>query len=196
MGHYATPPYNPNELVFVIPNYIKLRYNSCMPESSTLSKEEKDLVIWSAPSRPFKRRNKDFYVTVIAMAAVTGIVLFLIEGWLPVILVISLVFLFYVMATVEPEVIEYRITNLGIRIAGKLTDWNIMGRFWFTKRLDNELLVIETRTLPGRLELVITPEIKEKIRKELAEYLTHEEVPASNIDKAANWFSNKVPGMK
>jgi hypothetical protein len=167
-----------------------------MPESSTLSKEEKDLVIWSAPSRPFKRRNKDFYVTVIAMAAVTGIVLFLIEGWLPVILVISLVFLFYVMATVEPEVIEYRITNLGIRIAGKLTDWNIMGRFWFTKRLDNELLVIETRTLPGRLELVITPEIKEKIRKELAEYLTHEEVPASNIDKAANWFSNKVPGMK
>lgn len=161
------------------------------------SKEvEKDLVVWTAPARPFKRRNKDFYVTVFAMAAVTSLILFLIEGWLPVVLVISLVFLFYVMATVEPQNIEYKVTTKGIKIAGSLTDWNVMGRFWFTRRLDNELLVIETRTLPGRLELVIKEDVKEKIKKELGEYLTHEEIPASNLDKAANWFSNKVPGIK
>ncbi len=171
-----------------------------MPEASTLPKEaeepEKDLVIWIAPARPFKRRNRDFYVTVGAMAAVTGLVLFLIEGWLPVILIISLAFLFYVMATVEPEKIEYKITNKGIKIAGRLTNWEGMGRFWFTKRLDNELLVIETRSLPGRLELVINEQIKEGIKKELKEYLTHEEIPASNLDKATNWFSKKMPGIK
>ena len=157
---------------------------------------EKDLVIWTAPARPFKRRNKDFYITIFAMAAVTALVLFLIEGWLPVILVISLVFLFYVMATVEPENIEYKITNKGIKIAGRLNDWGGLGRFWFTKRLDNELLVIETRALPGRLELVINAAIKDQIKEKLGEYLVHEEIPASGIDKAANWFSNKVPGMK
>jgi hypothetical protein len=157
---------------------------------------EKDLVTWTAPARPFKRRNRDFYVTVLAMAGVTALVLFLIEGWLPVILVISLVFLFYVMATVEPENIEYKITNKGIKIAGRLNEWSNMGRFWFTKRLDTELLVIETRTLPGRLELVVKPEIKDQIKKSLDEYLVHEEIPASGIDKAANWFSKKMPGIK
>ncbi len=169
-----------------------------MPAQSTLPKEEpeKDLVIWTAPARPFKRRSRDFYVTVIAMAAVAGVVLFLIEGWLPVVLVISLVFLFYVMSTVEPQNIEYKITNKGIKIAGNLTGWEIMGRFWFTKRLDNELLVIETRSLPGRLELVVNPDIKDQIKKGLSDYLVHEEVPASNLDKAANWFSKRMPGMK
>ncbi len=169
-----------------------------MPTPNTLPKEEleKDLVIWTAPARPFKRRNRDFYVTVMAMAGVTGLVLFLIEGWLPVILVISLVFLFYVMATVEPENIEYKITNKGIKISGKLNEWSGMGRFWFTKRLDNELLVIETRALPGRLELVIKMEIEEEIKKALGDYLVHEEIPASNIDKASNWFSKKMPGIK
>ncbi len=169
-----------------------------MPAQSTLPKEEaeKELVVWTAPARPFKRRNRDFFVTVIAMAVVAGLVLFLIEGFLPVILIISLVFLFYVMATVEPQNIDYKITNKGINIAGKLTDWNTMGRFWFTTRLDSELLVIETSTLPGRLELVVNSEVKAQIQKALSDYLTHEEIPASNLDKAANWFSKKMPGNK
>src|SRR5690348_11084601 len=97
----------------------KLRYTKpSMPETSTLSKEtEKDLVVWTAPARPFKRRTRDFYVTIFAMAAVTGLVLFLIDGFLPVILIISLVFLVYVLSTVEPENIQYKITNLGIKMA-------------------------------------------------------------------------------
>src|SRR5579859_4368652 len=148
-----------------------------VPSTSPQTDPEKDLVVWMAPARPFKRRNKDFYVTVAAMAGVTALVLFLIEGWLPVILVISLVFLFYVMSTVEPENIEYKITTKGIKIAGHLNDWAGMGRFWFTKRLDNNLLVIETRALPGRLELVIKPELEEQIKKEMTKYLTYEEVP-------------------
>ncbi len=168
-----------------------------MPEA-TVSPEipEKDLVVWTASARPFKRRNRDFYVNILAIAGLTGIVLFLVDGFLPVILIISIVFLVYVLSTVEPENIEYKVTNYGIKIAGRLTDWNMMGRFWFTKRLDNELLVIETRVLPGRLELVVNPEIKEKLKKEMSEYLKHEEIPASNLDKAANWFSKKMPGLK
>lgn len=165
-----------------------------MPESTIVT--EKDLVVWTAPSRPFKRRNRDFYITLLAMAGITCLVLFLIEGWLPVILVISLVFLFYIMATVEPENIEYKITDKGIKIAGTLTTWNQMGRFWFTKRLDNNLLVIETKSLSGRLELVINTEVKDQIKKELGKYLVEEEIPASNIDKAANWVSKKMPGIK
>ena len=169
-----------------------------MPASTlpTESDVEKDLVIWTAPARPFKRRNREFYITVLAMAGITGLVLFLIDGFMPVILIISLVFLFYVMATVEPENIEYKITDKGIKIAGKLTEWNVMGRFWFTKRLDSKLLVIETATLPGRMELVIREDLENQIKENLSKYLKHEEIPASNLDKAVNWFSQKMPGIK
>lgn len=154
---------------------------------------EKDLLTWTAPARPFKRRDREFYLTLIAIAGIIGLVLFLIEGFMPVILIVSLVFLFYVLSTVEPENIEYKITNKGIKIVDKRTDWGLMNRFWFSRRLDNELLIVETLGLPGRMELVINPGDKEEIRKALSAYLIEEEAPPSFLDKAANWFAKKLP---
>lgn len=176
-------------------------YNSLnMPENQPLERTlktkneiERDLVTWIGPSRPFKKRNKEFYITVIAMAAVVGFILFLVDGWLPVVLLISLIFLFYVMSTVPPEDIEYKITNKGIKVAGRRTEWQAMGRFWFTKRFDNDLLVVETYAIPGRLELVVNQEKKEEIQNKISEFLTHEEVSPSFIDKASNWFSKRIP---
>lgn len=156
--------------------------------------QEKDLLTWMAPGRPFKRRNREFYVTIIAIAAIVGLVIFIAEGWVPVILLISLIFLFYIMSTVEPDPVEYAITNRGIKVAGKRTDWEIMGRFWFSKRFDSELLIIETAILPGRLELVINEEVKEKITENLSKYLLHEEAPPSWLDRLANTLSKRLPG--
>lgn len=154
---------------------------------------EKDLVAWTAPARPFKRRDREFYITIIAIAGIVGLVLFLIEGFMPVILIISLVFLFYVLSTVEPENIEYKITNKGIKVVDKRTDWALMSRFWFSRRFDSELLVIETWGLPGRMELVINLQDKEEIRKALSSYIVEEEASPSYLDRAANWFSKKLP---
>jgi hypothetical protein len=182
-----------------------------MPKESTLKEEEganenearpvvvrreaeRDLVTWLAPARPFKRRDREFYVTIIAIAAIVGLILFLVEGWMPVILIVSLVFLFYVMSTVEPENIEYKITSKGIKVAGKRTDWEFLVRYWFSRRFNNELLVLESFNLPGRIELVIDSAKKEEIKKSLAPYLPEEEAPPSYLDKAANWFAGKLPG--
>ena len=155
---------------------------------------ERDLATWQAPARPFKRRNKEFYVTIVAIAAIVGLVLFLVEGFMPVILIVSLVFLFYVLNTVEPEEIEYKITSKGIKVADKRTGWGVMIRFWFSRRFDNELLVVETLTLPGRMEFVVNPEQKENIKKALLKYLPQEKASPSSLDKAADWFSKKLPG--
>ncbi|KKP31069.1 MAG: hypothetical protein UR20_C0044G0007, partial [Candidatus Woesebacteria bacterium GW2011_GWE2_31_6] len=75
---------------------------------------EKDLVTWTAPGRPFKRRDKQFYLTTISIVGLVSLIIFLAEGAMPVILIISLVFLYYVMSTVPPENIEYKITNKGV----------------------------------------------------------------------------------
>jgi hypothetical protein len=157
---------------------------------------EKTLFSWNAAARPFKKRDKDFWVTVIAIVGIAGLILFLVEGYMPVILIISIVFLFYILNTVEPGIIEYKITNKGVRVVDKMNDWNSLSRFWFTRRFNNDLLVFEAFTLGGRLELVINSKDKERIKKELSKYLVEEEAPPSGLDKAANWFSQKLPGNK
>lgn len=154
---------------------------------------EKDLFSWKAPGRPFKRRDREFWIKVLAIAGIAGLILFIIEGLMPVILIISLIFLFYILSTVEPDVIDYKITNKGIKIADKRTAWGLLTRFWFSKRFNSELLIFETPVLPGRLELVINPKDKTAIRKALSAHLPEEEASPSNMDKAANWFSKKLP---
>lgn len=163
-------------------------------QESTLKPElEKDLVTWIAPARPFKRRDKQFYVTTTSIAGMVCLILFLAEGAMPVILIISLIFLYYVMSTVAPQDLEYKITNKGIKVGGRRTEWQFLGRFWFGKRFDSELLVLETKTIPNRMELVIKTEVKEDIEKNLKDYLVHEEISPSNLDKAVDWFSKKLP---
>lgn len=154
---------------------------------------EKELLVWTAASRPFKKRDRQFWVTTGVVLSVIGLILFLVEGVMPVILIISLVFLFYILTTVDPGTIEYKVTNKGVRIAGRLTVWNDLIRFWFTNRLDTNLLVIETVSVPGRVEMIITQDLKEKVKKELSKYLPQEEVVPGYFDKAINWVSQRLP---
>lgn len=156
---------------------------------------EKILFSWSAPARPFKRRDRDFWVTVTVISIVVGLILFFSEGFMPVILIISIIFLYYILSTVEPETIEYKITTRGIKMDDKPNTWDSLGRFWFTKRFNDELLVLEAYTLGGRLELVIKSGDKEKIKSALSKYLLHEEASPSYVDKMSNWASKKLPGM-
>jgi len=167
------------------------------PQAVVVRREpERVLVTWTAPARPFKRRDRQFYVTTFAIAGIVSLILFLAEGIMPVILIISLVFLYYVLSTVQPEEIEYKITTKGVKIAAKLTEWQLLNRYWFTKRFDNELMIIDTVMLPGRIEFVINTEIKEKLKKEISAYIPYEEVPPTGIDKITNWFAAKLPGNK
>lgn len=167
------------------------------PQAVVVKREpERDLITWTAPSRPFKRRDRQFYVTTFAIAGIVGLILFLAEGIMPVILIVSLVFLYYVLSTVPPEDIEYKVTNKGIKIAGKLTSWQLMVRFWFAKRLDSEVLEIETAHIPGRIGIVINPELKEDIKKEISAYIPYEEANLTGIEKMTDWVAGKLPGSK
>jgi len=167
------------------------------PQAVVVRREpERDLVTWTAPARPFKRRDRQFYVTTFAIAGIVSLILFLAEGIMPVILIISLVFLYYVLSTVQPEDVEYKITTKGIKIAAKLTQWQYLNRYWFSKRFDNELMVVDTVLLPGRIEFVISSEVKEKLKKEVSAYIPYEEVSPATLDKITNWFAAKLPGNK
>lgn len=164
------------------------------PQNSPPSRSEKVLFSWSAPERPFKRRTREFWVSVSAIAAIVSLILFLIEGPVSVILVISIIFLFYMLSTVEPKVIKYEITNYSINIAESKNDISMFIRYWFDKRFDVDILVLETTTIPGRLELVINPSDKKAIKKALDKFFEEGEAVQDNIDAAAGWLSGKIPG--
>lgn len=155
---------------------------------------EKVLFSWKAPARPFKRRDREFWVTAVAIAFIVGLILLIVEGFMPVLLVISLVFLFYVMNTVEPDIIDYEITNKGVKVAGKTTSWDLFTRFWFSRRFHSDLIIFEMIVLPGRMELVSEGIDKKALEEIISEYIPHEEVPPSNLDKLANRLSKNLPG--
>jgi hypothetical protein len=173
---------NPDKPVLVVPQ-------------NGQAEQEKDLFVWEAASRPFKRRDREYYLTLFAMVFIVCLVLFFAEGWMPVVLIISLVFLYYILNTVAPETIEYKITTKGIKIANKTTEWIYTSRYWFARRYDDNLLIFETSFLPGRLELVIKSEDKDKIKSALKKYLPEEEASPSVMDKSAAWVSKKLSGV-
>ena len=153
---------------------------------------EKNLFSWKAPGRPFKKRDREFWIKLIAIVGLIGFVVYIVEGLIPVLLAISLMFLFYVLSTVEPEEIEYKITNRGVKIADKSTGWDVINRYWFAKRSGSDLLVLDLTVIPGRLDLVIGSKDKDSIRKALKEYLNEEKKTPSGFDKTADWFSKKL----
>ena len=154
--------------------------------------KEKDLFVWRAPTRPFKRHSRDVYVTLVSIAVLFGLILFLIDGILPVLLVVSVFFLFYVLSNVEPEEVEFRITSFGVRVGDNLTEWPYVYRYWFIERYGKEVLVFETANLGGRMELVMPAGEKENIRKILDEYSSFEPQSPSVVDKAAGFIGSKI----
>ncbi|MBI4033222.1 MAG: hypothetical protein HY377_01785, partial [Candidatus Blackburnbacteria bacterium] len=119
------------------------------PVSPLKTKKETVFLSWKAPVRPFKKRGKEFIATVIMIAFLTSVIFYFIEGVLPVIVIVALVFLVWVFSTFQPEEVEHKISNKGVFFAGKLYRWGDLIRFWFAKRLSNELFVVETFQLPG-----------------------------------------------
>jgi len=164
-----------------------------MPTEEQPTAQEKTLFNWNSPARPFKPRSRDFYVKVISIAILFGVVLFVIDGIMPVLLIVALLFLFYVLSTVQPEQIQYKVTDKGIYIGEKRTDWDRLGRFWFSDKMGSRILNVEAANLTGKLEIMVPADHEDNITEILKRHLVNETVPPDFLDKAAHWASNRFP---
>lgn len=164
---------------------------STQPDSFD-SVQEKTLVSWSAPSRPFIKRNREFFVPLISAATLFGAILFLIDGIMPVLLVVAVMFLIYVLGTVEPQKVEYEITTWGVKTSGMLHRWELLGNFWINERPGGQVLVIAKFQFPGKVEMVLDTEKKNEVIEILEKFLVHEERPSTVFDKASGWVANKL----
>ena len=60
-------------------------------------KEERELLAWKALSRPFQRKDRDFWVTALASAGLVCVILFVIGEWGLIAAILSLLFFYYVL---------------------------------------------------------------------------------------------------
>jgi len=158
------------------------------------SKELKIFYSWKAPIRPFKRRDREFWTTVLAIVFLVGLILFFVKEWFLIAAIISLTFVYYVLSTVEPEEGEFRITNRGLVYAGQTYLWENISQFWLTEKYGQRIINFEIKLgLPGRLTILVGQGEEKRIKEFLLKYLVEEEVPPNFLDKAADWLGKKVP---
>lgn len=154
----------------------------------------KTLLEWSAPERPFKKRDREYFTTIGAVVFLLAIILLFLKEWALIAVIIALVFVAYVMATIEPRKVKHKITNRGIVTGGKTYRWEELSRFWFSQKWGQKMLQLETLgDLPRRLILLLGEVEEKKAKQLLSQYLSSEEPEKSWIDNASEWLSRRVP---
>ena len=128
--------------------------------------EEKVLFSWEAPERAYQKKDRDFWITVVSILILVSVILFLVKEFFLIVSLISALFLYYVLSTVPPQNIKYKITNRGVYYGDGRYQWDMFDRFWFKKSLSNELVHFETvLRFPRQISLVINTEDKDKIKE-------------------------------
>lgn len=155
--------------------------------------KEEVLLQWTAPSRPFKKHNRQFYSTIGVIAGLIALILFFAGQVLPVAVVVAVVFLTYVMNSIEPGDVVHKFTTYGIRVEDELYYWEELGRFWIKEKFDQPVLYIEVGRFPSRLTILLGKISKEDMTLILDEVLLNQEPPPTSYEKAAKWLHEKVP---
>ncbi len=155
---------------------------------------EKDLLTWEAINRPFKKRNKQYMMTVFVIAALFVLILIFVRQALPAAVVIAMTLLIYILNVIPPAKSVFKITNYGIKADDKYYFWEQMGRFWFTKKYKYRLLNIELFTIQGKLTIVLSEKItNEQVRTILSEVLLEEKPEPTLYEKLADKLQKKFP---
>lgn len=174
-----------------------MEQNSASPTPIIISEEEKKLLLsWKSPSRPFKKRDKDFFTTVTIMAILSIVILFFMREFLVIAVVIALVFLVYVLYTVPPEEVENSVYTTGIANGLHFYSWPELTYYWFESRWGHDILVARTRaSLPGSIYVLLRePATKARVEEVIGTRLmVKNTIDNSFIDRAAGWLTRKFP---
>lgn len=162
-----------------------------MNENNDLT--EKTILEWESYDRPHKKWTKEFYSSVIVIAFLVSVILFFIEGVMPVVVVWALVFMLWAMNKTEPVMTKNIMTTWGLRSVNKFYDFQRMTNFWFETKWGTRLLRINLTDSPWHVVFVISKEMEEKLKSELEKVVPHVEPEPTAMDKFTKWLGEKVP---
>lgn len=139
---------------------------------------------WEAPVRvPFQFDKKNF-LFVLAACLLFILYLAILGHYGLMFAIISLLFLIYVAGTTKPVDIKHHITAKGIETMNVLYEWYTLESFFFTKKKDQHILVVETNLrMPSRLIILTNKKDLDTIFLLLQDQLLYKDIKKqSKID--------------
>ena len=176
----------------LIAAYAQQQAGGYFPEIMRPTPEEL-IYAWQAPSRPFKKHNRNYYSTVGVIVILVSLILIFAGQVLPIAVVLAVTFLAYVLTSIPPQTVTYTLTTYGIRIEDKLYYWQIMSRFWYTEKYGDRLLNIEISEFPERITLVIRDANENLLTEILSEILLQQQPAYTLYERVAKWLQDKFP---
>lgn len=145
-----------------------------------------DLVVWQAPSRPYRKKDRSFFTWGILLVILVGLLGPFFDASLLGLALAALLFVVVVLNFFPPEEIEYRISTQGIIIDHThFYHWHDLDSFYLERKDQNIILYVVTYyRFPSLLMLPLGPVTESEIKQVIGEYLPfHEVPPKSLIDK-------------
>jgi len=157
--------------------------------------EVKTLLAWEGPGRPFKKRTRSYYATILIILFFIEVLLFLFSDYPAMLVAASVAFVAFALASVPPHDFHYRISSEGIFIEDHFTLWQELYDFYKTKQNGQDVIILRTRSLfPGELTLTHGDLDINTIKSTLLPYLPFREyIKPTFTDKAGNWLSKNFP---
>ena len=177
------------------------RYSEGMPTKKTTPSEKpkynevKTLLEWEAPGRPFIKRHKTYYTTSLLIMFFIEVILFLFSQYMLMLVVASLVFVAFALATVPPHNFKYRISSEGIFIENYFYIWEELYDFFFSRQHNQDVLILRTRAiLPGELTITLGTVTEQQVKHALLPYLPYREyINLTWGEKLSNWMAKTFP---
>ena len=176
-----------------------------LPTSREMEPEEYDyaeqpdvktFLSWHAPGRPFRKRSYEFFLNSALIAVAIEIMIYIIfKDFLFMTMVLSLLFLSFVLALIPPRPFYYKITSEGLRIEDHFFIWDELYDFYFLKKHGQDVLHIRTKAFfPGELTLTLDDIPVKQVKMTLLPFLPFREyVKPSFIDRAGEWMETNFP---
>lgn len=153
------------------------------------------LLSWSAPGRPFQQKAREYFLNILIIVLLIEVILFLFGQYILMILVLSVMFVAYALASVAPHNFHFKVTTEGVQVEDHFFLWQELYDFYFQKRNGEDVLLIRTKAyFPGELTLTLGDVHKNHVRDVLVSYLPFREyVKPTFQEKAGHWLEKNFP---
>ena len=146
----------------------------------------KTYLSWTAPSRPYRQKNRSYYTTIAIIVTLLILISFLAREYLLIGVILALAFVTYVLGFVPPEDVEYKISGQGITIGDHFYFWDDLDSFWLSEKEGHRVLhILTSLRFPGQLMIILGDSDEEQVKKVVARYLPFHEIPPKSL--MDNW---------
>jgi len=155
---------------------------------------EKSLFEWEQAERPYKKRDKNYWVTTIVILILVSVIFFYMKEFLLIVALFSGLFLYYSMSAITPQNISYKITNRGVYYGGSRIEWALLNRFWIKQNMDSCVIYFDTNLrFPRQISVIINEKDTETLKKIISRRIPMLEDSPEFVDKVTKWVGKKFP---